>query len=70
MFPLPQEFAIGGVYFPPMLIAGLLGLIAALVTVHLLNRYRISRYVANPPLMFLAMIVIYTVLVGIFFIGI
>ncbi len=59
---MPHEFAIGGVYMPPMLIAGVLGTIAAAVTARLLNRVRLSRYFFYPPLVFLALMIIYTVL--------
>ncbi len=65
---VPSELAIGGVYMPPMLIAGLLGVVAALLTASLLNRYRLSRYFFYPPLVFVALAVIYTGLIGTFFI--
>ncbi len=54
---------------PPLLIAGLLGTIAAVFTARLLNHYRLSRYLFYPPLVFLALIVIYSVLIGTFIIG-
>ena len=63
---IPSEFAVGGVYFPPMLIAALLGLVLAWLTAHLLNRYRLSRFFFYPPLVLLALVAIYTVLVGTF----
>ena len=63
---VPKEFAIGGVYFPPLLIASLLGVAAATLTVVLLNRYRLSRLFFYPPLMFLAVTVVYTGLIGTF----
>ncbi len=63
---IPSEFAIGGVYFPPLLIAGILGAAAAVLTAYLLNRYRLSRYFYYPPLVFLALAVIYTGLLGTF----
>ena len=69
MTPIPHEFAIGGVYMPPLLVAGLFGVIAAMVTARLLNRYRLSRYLFYPPLVSLAMMIIYTVLFGTFIIG-
>jgi hypothetical protein len=65
---IPHEFTIGGVYFPPLLIAGILGVTAAVLTAMLLNRYRLSRYFFYPPLVFLAMAVIYTGLIGTFII--
>ena len=61
---MPHEFAIGGVFVPPLLVASLLGTIAAVVTARLLNRYRLSRYFFYPPLVFVALAVIYTVLIG------
>ena len=61
---IPHEFAIAEVYLPPLLVAAALGLLAALATARLLNRFRLSRYFFNPPLLFLALMAIYTVLVG------
>lgn len=66
MKPIPHEFAIGEVFMPPLLVASLLGLLAAMVTAHLLNRYRLSRFFFYPPLVFLSLIIIYTVLIGTF----
>jgi hypothetical protein len=64
MSHIPHEFAIGGVFMPPLLVAGLLGTIAAVVTARLLNRYRLSHYFFYPPLVFVALAIIYTVLIG------
>ncbi len=61
---VPSEFAIGGVFFPPLLIAGILGVAAAVLTAYLLNRYRLSRFFFYPPLVFLALAVIYTSIIG------
>ncbi len=69
MTPTPHEFAIGGVYLPPLLVASLFGAAAALATAQLLDRYRLSRHFFYPPLVFLALIVIYTLLIGTFIIG-
>jgi len=65
---LPHEFAIGGVYFPPLLIASTFGTLAAVVTATLFNRYRLSRFFFYPPLVFLALAIIYTGLIGTFLI--
>jgi len=65
---VPSEFAIGGVFMPPMLIAGILAVLLAVLTAWLLNRYRLSRYFFYPPLVFVAMTVIYTVTISTFFI--
>ena len=69
MLPLPHEFAIGGVYLPPLLIAALLGVLLALGSGGLLNHYRLSQHFFYPPLVMLAMMIIYTVLIGTFIIG-
>mgnify|MGYP001827869650 FL=1 len=63
---IPSEFVLGGVYFPPMLIAGLLGTAAAWLTAQLLNRFRLSRFFAYPPLVLLSLSVIYTVALATF----
>ena len=65
---IPSEFAIGGVYFPPLLLAGILGVTAAVLTAFLLNRYRLSRLFFYPPLVFLALAIIYTSVIGTFLI--
>jgi hypothetical protein len=67
--PIPHEFAIGGVYMPPLLVAGMLGAIAAVATARMLNHFRLSRYFFYPPLVFLALMVIYTVLIGTYIVG-
>ena len=68
--PIPHEFAIGGVYMPPLLVASMFGILAAMVTTRQLNRYRLSRYFFYPPLVSLALMIIYTVLIGTFIIGV
>ncbi len=65
---LPHEFAIGGVYFPPLLLASILGVLLAVLTALLLNRYRLSRFFYYPPLVFLGLAIIYTGLIGTFLI--
>ena len=68
--PIPHEFAIGEVYMPPLLVAAFFGLIAAMLTARLLNRYRLTRYFFYPPLVFIALTITYTVLIGTFIIGV
>ena len=69
MFDLiPNEFAIGGVYLPPLLICGVLGLLLATWSAQMLNKYRLSCYFFYPPLVFVSLAVIYTVLIGTFII--
>ena len=64
MQPIPHEIAIAGVYFPPLLIAGVLAAAATWLTAILLNRYRLSRFFLYPPLIFLALFVLYTGVIG------
>lgn len=61
---VPHEVAIGGIFMPPLLIASTFGLIASLMTTRVLNRLRMSKYFFYPPLLFMALAVIYTVLIG------
>jgi len=67
---IPHEFSIGEVYMPPLLVAAFLGLIAAMLTARLLNRYRLTRYFFYPPIVFIALTIIYAVLIGTFIIGV
>jgi hypothetical protein len=69
IMPTPHEFAIAGVYMPPMLVAALFGIIATVLSVRLISHYRWSKYFAFPPAVFLALTVIYTVFFGTFIIG-
>jgi len=61
---VPSEFALGGVYMPPLLVPAILGMIAAGMTARLLNRFRLSKYFFYPPLVFVALAVIFTVFFG------
>lgn len=65
---IPSEFAIGEVYMPPLLVASVLGILAATLTAQQLNRRRLSDRFFYPPLVFVAMAVIYTVVIGTFLI--
>lgn len=69
ILPIPHEFAIGGVYMPPMLVAGAIAMIATLATSRLLDHYQWTRHFYYPPLVLLALMVIYTVVIGTFIIG-
>jgi hypothetical protein len=68
MNQIPHEFTIGGVFMPPLLAVSMLGTIVAVLTALLFNRYRLSRYFSYPPLVFVALIVIYSVFIGTFII--
>lgn len=51
-----------------MLLASILGVVLAWLTVMALNRYRLSRFFAYPPVVFVASAVINTGLIGTFLI--
>lgn len=70
MNPIPHELALSEILMSPLLVAGTLAVIATLVTARLLNRYRLSRHFSNPPLVFVALTVIYAVIIGSTFIRI
>jgi hypothetical protein len=70
MLPTANEIAFAEVYLPPLLVALLFGLIAASLTAGWMNRRRLGRHFANPSLVFLSLIVIYTIVIGKVFIGI
>lgn len=61
---IPHELYLGEVFIPPILVAGILGIIAAAITAKLLNKYRLSKHFFYPPLVIVALIIIYTVLFG------
>ena len=64
VLPIPAEVDIFGVYWPPLLISVILGTIAMVVTIRLFNRHRLSRFFVLPEFVMLAMIAIYTVIIG------
>jgi len=68
MHLIPHELRLGEVFFPPMLLDVALGLVAATITARLSNRFRVSRYFYYPPLVLIALTVIYTGLFSIFLI--
>jgi hypothetical protein len=57
--PYPHELAIGDVYFSPVLAALTLALAATWLTVIVLNKLRLSRFVLYPSTTFLAIMVFY-----------
>ena len=60
----PHEMHIGEVFFPPLVVAVRLGLIAATITGKLLNKYGLSKYFFFPPIAYIALFVIYTIVFG------
>ena len=57
---IPIEFNVAGIFMPPLLIAGVIGLIMAMLTARYMNRTRLSRHFFYPPLVFVALTLIYS----------
>ena len=58
-----------GIYLPPLLVASAIALALTVVSVRVMDRYRLSRFFFYPPVIPLALMVIYTVMIGTFIIG-
>lgn len=65
---IPSEIQILGVYFPPVFIAILAGLLLAAGLARLFNWTGISQYFWHPPLAYAALWLLSTALVSLFFI--
>lgn len=63
---MSHELNIQGVFLPPFLIVLVLSIFATMLTATVMNRYRLSRFLALPRLAFVAFVVIYVVLIGTF----
>ena len=59
--PYPHELALGDVYFSPILATLSLSLVATWITVVLLNKLRLARFVMYPSTTFLAIMVLYMI---------
>ena len=68
MHLVPHELYVGEVFFPPLPLDAALGLVAATITARLSNRFRVSRWFYHPPLVLIALTVIYAGLISIFLI--
>ena len=65
---IPMEISIGGIYFPPVMFAVLLGVVLAGIVARLLNRFNLTRFIWHPPLFFVALSVVCTRFVELFII--
>jgi len=64
----PHELSLGDVYFSPILPVLLFAFLASVVTVMVLNKLKISRLLAAPPYVFIAIMALYMVLIDHFWI--
>ena len=63
MLAVPSEVSIGGVYMPPLLVSGVLGVLVAYCIAKQLTRRRLFRHFAAPALVFVALAVLCTGLI-------
>ncbi|MEN8727859.1 MAG: DUF1656 domain-containing protein [Sulfurovum sp.] len=66
--PFPHELSIGDVYYSPLLLVVFLSFLAALITVMLLNKLKLTRYLYAPSYVFIAIMALYMVLIDAFWI--
>ena len=66
---IPSEIQILGVYFPPLIVAILAGLLCAVGLARLLNWTGLSRFFWHPPLAFTALWLLSAALIGLIFIA-
>ncbi len=64
MDQVPVELSLNGIYYPPWLLAAVLGLVLAMTLTNLANLSGLSRWVWHPPLFFTALVVVCTLLIG------
>jgi hypothetical protein len=63
---VPSEVQILGMYFPPLFVAIVVGLVCAIVGSKLLNLTGLSRFFWHPPLANAALWLLATALIGLF----
>ena len=66
--PFPHELSVGDVYYSPLILVAFLAFIAALVTVMVLNKLKLTRYLYAPSYVFIAIMALYVVLIDTFWI--
>lgn len=66
--PYPHELSAGDVYFSPLLLVVILAFLAAGLTVMVLNKLKVSRFIAAPSYVFIAITALYMVLIDTFWI--
>ena len=66
--PYPHELSLGDVYFSPLLLVIVLSFLAAGITVIVLNKLKLSRFILAPSYVFIAILALYIVLIDTFWI--
>jgi hypothetical protein len=66
--PFQHELSLADVYYSPILLVAFLAFMAALLTVLLLNKLKLSRFFYAPSYVFIAIMTLYVVLIDTFWI--
>ena len=65
---IPAEIQILGIYFPPLFVAVVGGLLGAMLMAQVLNLTGLSRFFWHPPLAYAALWLLTSALIGLFII--
>lgn len=66
--PFPHELSIGDVYYSPLLLVLGIAFFASLLTVMILNKLKLTRYLYAPSYVFIAIMALYVVLIDVYWI--
>ncbi len=61
---MPSDVVLGDVYFPPLLVAVIVALALSSLTTRYMNARGWNAWFVNAPLVFISLVVIYTVILG------
>ncbi len=56
------DISLAGIYFPTLLVGSFLGLSATHVITRCISKFRLSKFFASPPIAYVAMLIILSVL--------
>ena len=66
--PYPHELSLGDVYYSPLIQVIFFAFLATLITVMLLNKLKLTRYIYAPAYIFIAIMSLFIVLIDTFWI--
>ena len=61
---MPSDVVLGDVYFPPLLVAVIMALVLSSFTTQYMNTRGWNAWFVNAPLVFISLVIIYTVILG------
>lgn len=61
---IPHEFYVIGICLPPLLVAATIGVVLAGICARILNKYDMAKYFCFPTLIFIALAVIFTLVLN------